>query len=340
MDKIFEKPRLIYRKISKVRFQPPKSKYGSSKSRYGPPRPKYKPHKSSRKPGKKSRTGKPKTSSPRYGPPEGRNRHGAYPNKKHNKNNAHKFRPNFGRPGFGHVVKMPHYSFFVPDKASFGEPPVPKDQRSQKGYGEPPVDSYGAPVKPGIVDVVFPTPNTFQNFQDTSHQNDFLDHNEQDQQKNHNYIDAGSDTSFSFTKKEPAFSNYVTSNPIDAHEFLNPADRPKSTKFFFRKLKPYYYADAKLFNKKWKLNKPEVSDDEIIVGGQYAEPPARAVPRSRQYLPMYGEDYDEEYLPAFQGYVDIDGPQSASHSPYSNYKNSNMAFSPQNLNDAFSIIDK
>ena len=339
MDKLFQKPKVIYRKISKVRFDNGKVKYGSPKSQYGPPRPKYKPHKSNRKPTKKNRTAKPISSSPRYGPPESRNKHIPYHSKNKSKNSNRKYRPN-SRPGFGHVMKMPHYSFFVPEKAGFGEPPAHKGQRPQNSYGEPPVDSYGAPLKPGIADV-YSTANSFPNFQESSYPDDSPEQNKQEQLRNHNYIDIDSDTSFALTKKEPSYSNYVTQNPKESEHdnIMVPADRPDNSRFFFRKLKPYYFAEAKILNKPWKSNKQGDAEDEIIVGGQYAEPPARSV-KNRQYSAMYGEDYDDESLPALQGDVDFYGPQSAYQSSYSNYKNSNMAFSPQNLNDAFSIVDK
>ncbi|KAJ8709035.1 hypothetical protein PYW07_008861 [Mythimna separata] len=345
MDKIFQKPKVIYRRISKSRYGPPKAKYGSPKPKYGPPRPKHRPSKGTRKPGKKSRTGKPRTSSPKYGPPETFKTHHPYTNKKRASKNKPKYgvpkqRPNL-RPSFGHVVKMPHYSYFVPEKTSFGEPPahLVEHQSHKQSYGEPPVDSYGAPLKPSINDV-YPSPHSFQ---ESSPHEDLHDYTKPDYQWNHNY--AGSDNSYAFTK-EPKFTNFVTPNPKDSElDSMDPVVGSKHTmqdniKFFFRKKRPFYFGDSKVVNKPWKANKHDEFDDEIIVGGQYAEPPARFMPKVRQHSPMYEDDEDEETLPALQGYVDVETAQSAHNSPYSNYKNSNMAFSPQNLNDAFSIVDK
>ncbi|KAJ8711604.1 hypothetical protein PYW08_008558 [Mythimna loreyi] len=346
MDKIFQKPKVIYRRISKLRYGPPKTKFGSLKVKYGPARPKSRPSKGSRKPVKKGRTGRPRTSSsPKYGPPETKYTPHPYVNKKRASRNKPKYgvpklKPN-GRPGFGHVVKMPHYSSFVPDKTGFGEPPahLVEHQSHKQSYGEPPVDSYGAPLKPSINDV-YASP---QSFQESSPHDNIRDYTKQDYQWNHKY--AESDNTYALTK-EPTFTNFVTPNPKDSEiDSMEPVVRSKhvmqdNIKFFFRKKRPFYFADSKVVNKPWKPNKQDEFDDEIIVGGQYAEPPARFMPKIRQHSPMYDDDEDEESFPALQGYVDIDNPQSANNSPYSNYKNSNMAFSPQNLNDAFSIVDK
>ncbi|XP_013147530.1 PREDICTED: uncharacterized protein LOC106110309 [Papilio polytes] len=76
------------------------------------------------------------------------------------------------------------------------------------------------------------------------------------------------------------------------------------------------------------------ADDDVIVGGRYAEPPGRYYANYNSRGMMVDDD---NFAPP--GAVDPDVASSATMSPYVNYKHSNLAFSPQNLNDAFSIVD-
>nr|XP_021187226.2 uncharacterized protein LOC110374029 [Helicoverpa armigera] len=343
MDRIFQKPKVIYRRISKSRYGPPKSKYG-------PPRPKIKPPKATKKPGKKGRKGKPKKGAiPKFGV------HDYKAVNNLNKKRASKPKPKYGipktkpngRPSFGHVVKMPHYSFFVPENGNFGEPPAPyvRDQPSQKhGYIDPLVDSYGAPVKPNPINEVYSTP---QSFQETSPPYEAQEYNRPDYQWSNNKFVQQSDTDYAFSKNRPAFAKqpvFVTPHPKDYNDDTFDADAAEKhnvmqdNKFFFRRKRPFYFADSKVVNRPWKPNKQNEFEDDIIVGGQYAEPPARFLAKTQQ-SPMYDDDEDEDTFSPLHGYVDMDLP-SSNNSPYVNYKHSNLAFSPQNLNDAFSIVDK
>ncbi|XP_022815695.1 uncharacterized protein LOC111348979 [Spodoptera litura] len=338
LDRIFQKPKVIYRRISKQRYGPPKSKYG-------PPKPKYWPPKASRKPSKKMRKGNPKATPPKYGTQKSTNKHRTNLNRKRASiPKSGKVRLN-NKPVFGHILKLPHYSIFAPDKPSFGEPPVAhaNDYQDQKqSYGEPPVDSYGAPLKTSISDI-YSTP---QSFQETSQHYDNRGHNRHEYQWTKHTPPP--DSNYAFSKKKPSYTDnkiFVTPIPKDYTEDATELDAAnkqvmQDTKFFFRKKRPFYFADSKLLNKPWKPNKQDDFDDEIIVGGQYAEPPGRYVTKLPHQSPMYDDNEEEEdSFTAQHGYVDVDMALSANNSPYSNYKHSNMAFSPQNLNDAFSIVD-
>lgn len=334
MDRIFQKPKVIYRRISKQKYGPPKSKYG-------PPRQKHRPSKSNRKPGKKNRKAKP--TSPKYGPPN--------PSKKRAPKPKHGYGPPksriHGRPSFGHVVKMPHYSFYVPEQAGFAEPPLQYVAETQKqSYGEPPVDSYGAPLKTSIKDV-YSTP---QSFQDSTKHFDDLDFNDEYTSWNHKQ-NQNRDTNFGYPKQQQTYSAtdtqiFVTPAPKDyKEEFLDPdvPEKPvmQDNKFFFKKKRPHYFAEnSKIVNKPWRPSKNfQEFDDEIIVGGEYAEPPARYAAKFQPSLPMY--DDEDTFTPLNAGYIaELAASNVPRNSAYSNYKNSNMAFSPQNLNDVFSIVDK
>ncbi|KAF9413547.1 hypothetical protein HW555_008249 [Spodoptera exigua] len=340
LDRIFQKPKVIYRRISKQRYGPPKSKYA-------PPKPKYRPPKVSRKPPKKIRKGSAKATS-KYGAHKSNNKHITNLHRKRaskpkSNYSMGKVRPN-NKPSFGHIVKMPHYSFFVSEKPSFGEPPVvhAKDHQDQKqSYGEPPVDSYGAPLKASIGDI-YSTP---QSFQETSQHYDIHGYNRHEYQWTKHT--QSPDSNYAYTKKKPSYADdhiFVTPTPKDYNEDAmesNVADKQvrQESKYAFRKKRPFFFTDSKVLNKPWKPNKQEEFDDEIIVGGQYAEPPARYVAKLPPHSPMYDDDEDEDSFTAQHGYVGADVALSANNSPYSNYKHSNMAFSPQNLNDAFSIVD-
>lgn len=186
---------------------------------------------------------------------------------------------------------------------------------SDQGHGEPPVDSYGAPIKVNLHDLVY---HTAQNFPDTS--SDF----DPDTQNNDQTID----NKYAFTKKLPTFTTsdddvFVTSIPKHSVEEqgLNSYSDIYKHRQMEGKQKSYQNNNMKIMNKPWK-NK--MVNDEMIVGGQYAEPPARYVLRSQRLNGPPGHISNTELA------------ASAANSPYVNYKNSNMAFSPQNLNDAFS----
>ncbi|VVC99523.1 unnamed protein product [Leptidea sinapis] len=97
------------------------------------------------------------------------------------------------------------------------------------------------------------------------------------------------------------------------------------------KQKPYH------IDKKTRIVEISTEEpDEVLVGGQYAEPPGRIVHKFISNDAAYPDDDNTKP----DDYIDPDIAISATISPYVNYKNSNMAFSPQNLNDAFSIVYK
>ncbi|XP_028157978.1 early nodulin-75-like [Ostrinia furnacalis] len=328
------KPKVIYRRVSRQRYGPPKPK-----PKYGPPRPKYGPPPKLRKPAKKYRkqistkygppSHKKRTSKPRYGPPK---------------------RPT-NKPIYGPPKKVPSH-YYTPEPAGFAEPPADYEPHPQphQNYAEPPVDSYGAPLKTTVSDV-YPTAQAYENPNYFENQ-DFG----QEYQSWQNYgREPNQDNSYAYSKKRPLFvkPDEMFDSPQNQEEDFNLnsysdaftySQNFKEPQYLHNKRKkPQYFTDTnKQVNKHWKAprfrqeNKPE-PDDEILVGGQYAEPPPRYVPKFQPSAPMFnGED---DFAPP-QSFLDSEVAASATISPYVNYKHSNMAFSPQNLNDAFSIVDK
>jgi hypothetical protein len=237
----------------------------------------------------------------------------------------------------------------TPEPAGFAEPPTDYEPNSHKqGYGEPPVDSYGAPLRSKDS---YPTAPSYA---DHFEPNEFSDVSQyQSWQK---YQHENFDNTHAHSKKRPLFIKPdelydARVNPdeddfrINSYGNLNYHNYKEPQYLHNRKKRPQYFADSnKKVNKYWKAPKyrPDKvkveAEDEMLVGGQYAEPPARYVPKFQPSAPMYnGED---DFAPPLN-FGDSEGAASSPPiSPYVNYKHSNMAFSPQNLNDAFSIVDK
>ncbi|KAJ0172369.1 hypothetical protein K1T71_012342 [Dendrolimus kikuchii] len=326
IEPMYLRPKVIYQRISKQRYGPP------SKTRYGSTRPKYGASRISRKPTKKYRGKKP------YGP-SGYKKRTIKPRESY---------PKWQKPLHGAINKIPHYSYYPPKhvESSFGEPPSDYDlQHLKPKYVIAPIDSYGEPIKTTVSDLV----TTTNSFVETTPQYDNPDANAFDQELWQNFEkDKGLDSSFALSKKIPSFLK------TDSDMFITPApdfseDNLKSYSDIYtyrqngkeivgksNKKKLQYIPDnSKSLNRPWRAQrKPERDEvDEAVVGGQYAEPPARYF---EKYQPMFSEDND--FNPP-RVYRDM-RIMTARRSPYVNYKNSNMAFSPQNLNDAFSINKK
>lgn len=220
------------------------------------------------------------------------------------------------KPKYGPRPKPRPPSYNAPSITGFGEPPADYGsdyQASKQSYGEPPTDSYGAPLNSKV---------------------DEYDYNRQTYPVWANDEEA----SFGFSNKPPIIKpeqddSFVKRIPQEFNDGTF-RKRPKD-KNYYKKKKPQYFNDMYRLDKRKKVHKdPEPEqEDEIIVGGRYAEPPPRYVAKLRDEPRAPVIDTDEEFSPLY-GFV-----SSKLASPYVNYKNSNMAFSPQNLNDAFSLVD-
>lgn len=335
---IVQTPKVVYRRMSRHR-------YVKSKPKRGAPRPKYGPPKVSRRPVKKYR-GKPVKL--KYGPPSSSK---LRPPKSHygpSKPSHGKRKPVYGPP------KKPHYqSSYVPQEpAGFGEPPMEyNDYQPIKTYGEPPLDSYGAPLKHNSGNNGYSANQGYSYDQPAA-----TSFNKGQDYYGHNYQEGG----YQQWQKDQGFSQN-DNNFAHSHKYVNKAkpfdetvfrDEPsedynndEQTGSFSEFYKPNYMKELKkkpqIFSEHGNyVNRPKKipkipHQDEVVVGGQYAEPPARYVPKFQPSAPMYSGD---DSFTAPKGFADSETAGS-SVSSYVNYKNSNIAFSPQNLNDAFSIID-
>ncbi|CAG9793575.1 unnamed protein product [Diatraea saccharalis] len=324
-------PKVIFRRVSRQKYGPPKTKYESYRPKYGPPSPK------TRKPAKKYRkhfnykhrqSSKHRSPKPRYGPPK-------RPSKK---------------PVYGPPKKAPPP--YNTEPAGFAEPPVdaePYYQPQNQNYAEPPVDSYGAPLK--TTNEPYPAAPNYEAQNHYEH-SDFSNLAQEYRPWQDFQQEPNVDNTFAYSKKRPIF---IKPDELFDAEVNQEDDNIDHTNIYSlqtykepeylnnRKKKPHYFIDSnKKVNKYWKSPRlrPEKikvdeddNDEEMLVGGQYAEPPARYVPKFLPSAPMFtGTD---EFAPA--KIFDYHTPTtSATISPYVNYINSNMAFSPQNLNDAFS----
>lgn len=323
------KPDIIYQRVPKAKFW--KSKYGTTKPRFGPPKSKYGPPK------------------PKYGPPKQNSYINRQPVKKYRRKPIKstkyskkklaitKFGP-VKKPYGPPIPKKPkrpyQESFYAPEPvhfrepAGFGEPP--KDlvgeyvQPPQQNYGEPPVDSYGVPLKA----VNFPTTEQFKG--DSYDNIDQQYQSYQSYQKDLNVDNVNSYTKNRpvYTKPDPELEEYRQKNhgfnldsyaDVYRNTFFNPDIGKQKSK--------YHFPHSIQKNKPWKTHLKPEAEDHIVVGGQYAEPPGRLVRHS-----LTGPVYEDD-----NAYADTEVVSSAAISPYVNYKHSNMAFSPQNLNDAFSL---
>ncbi|XP_050354803.1 uncharacterized protein LOC126776371 [Nymphalis io] len=318
------RPKVIYRRISKQRYKSPMPKYGPPHNRY-----RSKP----RKPIKKYRG----SVKPKYGPPSYKRRPAKL---KYVPPKPHKFKTVYGPP-----KKTPQNSYFTQEPAGFGEPPTElmvDYQRVNQNFGEPPTDSYGSPLDSSVINPFVPEqlpppssfsdPSTIDNL-DNDFGQDFSSW--QNFQSDQNF-----DNNVAYSKKRPTFTELQTVDltDFDLNSYSNIYRNKDFTEqeSFEKKKRPHYKKEY--FKTKSRRPKPTETDheDAVLVGGHYAEPPARIVPKNRVSYSAHFED--DDFLP-FKGFIDPDIAFSATMSPYVNYKHSNVAFSPQNLNDAFSIVD-
>ncbi|XP_073959107.1 uncharacterized protein [Choristoneura fumiferana] len=339
------KPDIIYQKVSKTKYRKPS--YGAPKTRYGPPKPKYGPPKAKYGPPKP----KYRPPKPNYGPPQQNSYSNRKPVKKYRRKPIKATKYNKKKlpiSKYGQVkkpygaAKMPkkpvrpyEETFYAPEPfkepAGFGEPP--KDlgkkyvQPPQQNYAEPPVDSYGIPLKA----VNFPTTEQFKSDSYDNIGQQYQSYQSYQQDLNVDNINSYTKNFPIYAKPDPEFEEYRPK--YQAVKLDSYSDVYKNTFFnsdLGKQKSKYHFPHSIHKNKPWKSRaKPGTGNDHIVVGGQYAEPPGRLV---RQSLPS-GPIYDEHD----STYADSEVASSATISPYVNYKHSNMAFSPQNLNDAFSL---
>lgn len=342
-----KKPKVIYRRISKQRYRAPKPKYG-------PPKPKYGVAK--KQTAKKSyKKHKVKSVNPKFSP---------LPTKRPRLPKPRHPRPTAARPNSKYSIPKhvsQHQGYFA-DATGFGEPPqvqmAPKEFEFKKPlqslYAEPPVDSYGAPSKitasessnpdEEYIDATVAYSNNHEHIAGVLHSNVGTSnyHRWQDFPSNQD--------NYAFSNKQQGVlmgSKLLNDDDADVYEDLGinsyseifkynpdiPARIYDSHKLASNEL---IQNNQKYLNKPWKVSSiNNEGRDQIIVGGQYAEPPGRFVPKESPNHSVY---FDEDQM--FSGFVKPETASSATMSSYVNYKHSNMAFSPQNLNDAFGIIEK
>lgn len=351
------KPKIIYRRISKQRYRAPKPKYGPPKPKYGVPekptvKKTYKKHKI-------------KKVNPKFGP---------IPNKRPRLSKPRRPRPTAPRPNPKHSIPKhaaQHQGYFT-DPTGFGEPPqvqtAPKKfefkKLMQSHYAEPPVDSYGAPLKvtasepsnpdEEYIDATVSYSNNYEHNADIPNDGNGGVVNDGNGviPKYHRWQDfpANQDSNYAYSNKQQAVmmvSKLINDDEIEQYEDLginsysdifkynpnNPGNIYDNHKIANNEL---IQNSQKYLNKPWKTsNLRNEGSDKIIVGGQYAEPPGRFVPKDNSIPSIY---FDEDQI--FSGFVKPEAASSATMSSYVNYKHSNMAFSPQNLNDVFGIVEK
>ncbi|XP_041983119.1 adhesive plaque matrix protein-like [Aricia agestis] len=295
---------VIYRRITRRRYTP-KPKYGPPKSKYRSVKPR-KPYKKTKKPsikyGPPSRKKRP--TKPRYGPPK--------VNRK----------PIYGPP------KKPSYSYEPDSYWNYEDAPnYEQSYEKPSSFGEPPVE-YGAP---------YASPSNIYTQKYKQHNYDGTNYNGddnfgvEDESESYNNYSPESDYNFAHTKEKPVYvkpeyiDDYATEDiDPDLLRIIKSTTKPEKRKPYKKQRKPWRPTTT--------TPSPE-EDDEVIVGGQYAEPPGR-------YVPKFASDpnFDDSDFSPMHFYMNPD--RVSTMSSYVNYKNSNMAFSPQNLNDAFSIVEK
>lgn len=322
-DSGFEpKSKVIYRRVS--RYPPP---YRTTRPRHGPPK-RTKTVKS-RRPLKQKRSKYPPSRyNYKYGPPKSQK-------KRPPKSKSRPRKPGYVKPVYSaskNRLPKPSAPYRPPEPTGFAEPPSEYINHNPQNFNrpifsDPPVDSYGAPL-------TGPTANDYYN-QGYPMDNDEQSHvHNQDEFRTWNNDQHNAEPQFAFTKKRPAFvapetiDDDARTPPLEYHDINinNFADTYKHEKNRPLRVQKHY-------NRHWIAQKPH--KDHVIVGGQYAEPPGRYVPK------YHDEHHSIEEETHFGPMHEFDAETSASGtiSSYVNYKNSNMAFSPQNLNDAFSIVN-
>ncbi|KAI5644786.1 hypothetical protein NE865_03132 [Phthorimaea operculella] len=317
------KPTRLYRRISRQRF-PSNPSYGPSRGRHGPTKAKIS---NSRKQYKAKRSKSTPSSSfakkhtSRYLSDsfwKNKSKRSSWMKKRRPSKKPVKPLPSkFGKPP--QLKPSVLYPPLDQEPMGFAEPPA--DNRPKK-YLKVPVDSYGAPLRENIDDpIIKENTEIFENY-DVHETNTGPDYVNEQLQK---------DSNIEFTNNYESLANpYVDGKDPVAEEFSINGYLSGPSKHYEipKKRRPNYTDIHKLMNRPWLKHVDE--EDKVLVGGQYAEPPGR-------YVPIYASDvhvFDDRER---YSVGDMDAESSATVSPYINYKNSNLAFSPQNLNDAFSI---
>ncbi|XP_063379467.1 uncharacterized protein LOC134666241 [Cydia fagiglandana] len=302
---------------------------------------------------------KPKRGSlnPIYGPPPSapnrltikkykhkqlRSKYNKFNNKRNAKPRYPSSKPYYGRPPQRPPILRPQ-PYFPQEPVGFGEPPKELTQEyvqpPKQSYGEPPVDSYGNPLTNNFPRGLSTNENPNNNFAD-------FDLQQFKSLQSYNQ-DANIDNNNAYSKHYPVYAK----PDIEENDHVEPQPQ-KYSEFKFDSYADVYNQhpikeyqptkqNGKYFDshsvKKYKplkgkpIAKEYDNHDHVIVGGQYAEPPGRLVPNYPQEAPHYEGDETAQ-----DSYIESTLMSSTSISPYINYKHSNMAFSPQNLNDAFS----
>lgn len=298
-------PKFIYSRISKQRYRSPRPRYGVTRTRY------------SVKPSRKIMRRYRNSVNTKYGEP------GHY-----------KRPPKFRYPH----QKGPRYqSKYEVSKRS----PYRYNTREPTGFAEPPIDlldyhfpktAYGEPsVHAGLAESKDPVkhPHILSDPIDVD-QVDYeeVEHAQKGWPASDDSKYAPSYVPFppAFSKPRPAYESHFQPDGKSLFDFFN-YDKPLKTDNRKRKKKTTKAKAATPAPRSTELPEPQV-----VVGGRYAEPPAR-------YFSQYDHGkFDGDFAPAEEA-MDPDIAASATVSPYVNYKHGNVAFSPQNLNDAFSIVE-
>ncbi|XP_068619952.1 uncharacterized protein [Battus philenor] len=312
-------PKLIYKRISNSRYRSPKPSFTMTRARRRQTNP-------SRKVMRKYR----KSVNPKYGPP----RH-------------HKRPPKIS-------YANPKVQNYKPLYSLLKRSPNFVDHSVPSGFGEPPDDYYldhnflkSASYKSPEIHSQVNKVNTASKEHVAAHKlSDAIDLDDQDYQiqelKSWKTVYLNDfDDNFSASKTGPSLVKSEYEKPSAHGEGKNSYSdifkyekRLKMGSFNNKKNKKRAektrYANRPMTRKN-PINRQR---NEIVVGGRYAEPPGRYLPTLHKGTLLSD---DEDF--ALPEAVDSEVPSSATISPYVNYKNSNLAFSPQNLNDAFSIVD-
>ncbi|GBP92781.1 hypothetical protein EVAR_98524_1 [Eumeta japonica] len=255
-------------------------------------------------------------------------------------------RSRYGKPKSKYgAPKLKHES------TGFGEPPINYVQTPKvtKTYAEPPSDAYNTP----LINTYHQYPTGQEFSHDQTRQNYYAgpDHPispgvsapaqwQSDYAPNqpfydNNYEDSYSQQFYSTVNEARPIEDGLLDGQTVNDDYAEQTERfnPKPTIATYPrrilKRKPYTFRSK-------KASRPQFGD-KIIVGGKYAEPPARYVPKFQSSVPTHSDNS----FSATNNWMDSEmaGTAGSAVSSYINYKNSNLAFSPQNLNDVFSIVD-
>ncbi|CAH2054859.1 unnamed protein product, partial [Iphiclides podalirius] len=305
------RPKFIYKRVSNQRYRTTKPKYAVTRTKY------------TVKPSRKIMRRYRNSVNPKYGQPS----HSKRPPKFRY---AHQKAPSYKSANSPLNRSPGHYAA---EQTGFGEPPLDQLEYHFSSHGE--ANAYAAPQKAREA-----APSLPQMLSDPIE----VDHDDYDEQvqKLWHPQDLSDDANFAPSYKRPAYvkarrghGGLPSDNPSAYMDFFN-YDRPLKADLRKRKRKQKRKEAMVDGSRTQGVRAVERPEPQIVVGGRYAEPPARYFPYFNRNVPMTQEGGD--FALADEA-VDPDVTSSATISPYVNYKNGNVAFSPQNLNDAFSIVD-